>query len=486
VIRATATFLAIVGALVLATAASAEVVPRLADLEIKTSSPYDFDQASRHCTTSTISRETSSAYSGGASLKVHTDDSTCTGPYSRGIFRSNSTRHLVGGDDFWMGMAIYLPSGFYSAHDGYTDLMRVDSYVYDNSSNVPYDDRAEINFASWGNDNLYVRAARGGTVRTLLGPLSPSALPEGKWNWVEVHVKLSATGGTAYTELKVNGSSLGSSKTANLFAGAAPLNRLRYGIVSTESPGSGDLTAYVDRASLTTTERGPLSQSPPPPPEEPAPAPGSGPTRIGFWRLDETGGTTAADATGNAPGAYLNGPALGVPRLSSSGFGTAVSFDGVNDQVEIAPANPLNVSEEVSIEAWCKAYEFNGSVAQRYGAYELRPQPNGNLIWRIWIDGAAQSLTAGAGKVSTGQAHHIAGTYDGERMDLYLDGARVATQAMSGPIAQGTGYPLYIGRNANANTYFGGTIDDVAIYSGALSAATVLDHFQRGTLLGQP
>lgn len=491
-IRATTTFLAIVG-LLAPPAANAEIAPRLADLEAQTASPYEFDQVSKHCSTSAITRVTGLAYSGSASLKAHTQNSeTCSGPYARGIFRANSTQHLVEGSDFWFGAAIYLPAGFYAAHTGYTDLLRVDSYVHDDGTSVPYSERAEINFASWSNDSLYVRAARGGTARTLIGPISPASLPEGKWNWVEVHVKLSSAGGTAYTELKVNGSSLGSSKTANLFAGAAPLNRLRYGIVSANSAGSGNLTVYIDRASLSASERGPVSRSTAPSSEEPASEPEPEPSEsnpvvetIGLWPLDEISGTAVDDATGSSPGTYVNGPTLGVSGIDSDGVGTAVSFDGVDDYVEIASNPALDPSEGLTVEAWCKAGAYSGSLVQRVKAYELRPQPNGNLIWRIWIDGARETLTAGRGTVSTGRVHQLVGTYDGTKMRLYLDGYEVASRNASGPPDRGTTDPLYIARNSRTDTYFGGVVDDVAIYSEALSAATVLEHFRRGTLFGQ-
>lgn len=488
-IRNTAVFLSALLVLAVAATARAEVVPRLADLETSVLYPFEFDQVSRHCATSTATRDTARSYEGVASLRVHAESNpSCEGPFSRGIFNANFSRHLVEGDDFWFGAAIYLPAGFYAAHDGYTDLLRIDSYVSDTGVNTPYADRAEINFASWSKDSLYMVAARGGTRRTLIGPLSPSALPEGKWNWVEAHVRLSASG-AAYTELKIDGVSRGSSTTPNLFAGAAPFNRLRYGLVSTESDGSGNLTAYFDRASLGTAERGPLQPEQPTPeepaPEQPAPEPGPTPTpaRVSLWRLDEPSGATAGDSTGAAPGLYFNGPTLGAAPLDSSKVGAAVAFDGIDDYVEVAPRPALDLSSSLTVEAWIKADSYEGSVVQRYGAYELRPQPNGNLIWRLWIDGAARSLTAGAGTVSAGQTHHLVGTYDGVTMRLYLDGVQVASQPMSGSVEHDPAQALYIGTNAHTKTYFVGEIDNVSIYSTALSWVEVLEHFRSGTPL---
>jgi hypothetical protein len=456
--------------------ADAAVVPRLAEVESQAASRLDFDQVSTHCTTSTVVRDTTLAYSGSASLKVHTEnDGACSGPYARAIFKANSPHHLVEGDDFWFGAAIYLPTGFYSAHTSYTDLLRVDSYVGDDSTNTPFADRAEINFASWGNDDLYVRAARGSTNRVLIGPISPTELPEESWNWVEVHADLSSANGSAYTELKINGESMGSSETANLFAGAAPLNRLRYGIVSTGTSGSGNLTAYFDRASINRTELGPSTR-------EPTPSETENP--VSLWRLNETGGTKAADTMGVAPGTYVNGPTLAVPGIVGDGVDTAASFDGVNDYVAIAPTAPLNMKDGVTLEAWAKADSLQGSMIRRNNSYELRPRSDGSVLFRVWIGDTARSLTSAADTVSAGDVHHLVGTYDGASMKIYVDGSQVASTPQTGTMTHDDN-TLYIGRNDYSNTYFDGIIDEPAIYSGALSAGTIRDHFEEGKTRGE-
>jgi hypothetical protein len=488
-IRAITTLFVAAGLLASAATANAEVVPRLADLESSTGVPFDFDQVSTRCPTTVAARDTTAAYSGSASLKVHTqNDPACGGAYARGIFRANSTRHLLEGEDFWFGTAIYLPPGFYGAHTGYTDLVRVDSYVNDDSTSVAFADRAEINFASWSSDVLYLRAARGSIQQTLIGPISPSALPEGSWNWVEVHVTLSPLFGIARTELKINGRSIGVSRVANLFVGAAPFNRLRYGLVSTNSSGSGDLTAYFDRASIDSTERGPLVATPEPEPEptpepepEPTPEPEPEPTLpeslVGLWRLDEASGSLANDATGNAPGAYVNGPTLGVGGIAGGHAGTAASFDGIDDHVAIAPTAPLDLTDGLTLEAWVEADTFRGSMIQRNNSYELRPQGNGNVLFRVWIDGTMQSLAAGVETVSPGDVHHLVATYDGVSMKIYVDGSLAASRAQAGPISHDDSSPLYVGRNVRMDTYFRGIVDEVSIYSEALSAGAIFDRF---------
>lgn len=312
-------------ALLLAATAQAVVVSRVGDMETGAASPFDFDQITTQCPTSVAARETALGYSGSSSLIVHTEnDPACEGAYARGIIREEAPNHLLEGDELSIEAAVFLPSGFYEAHSGYTDLIRADSYVRDDGSNTPFADRAEINFASWDNDEIHVRAARGGSSANLIGPLPPSVLPEGSWNLVELHLRLGAIDGSALTELRINDQLLGSSASANLFAGAEPLNRVRFGIVSTNSTGSGNLTAYFDRATIrdigTSPEPKPGS---PPAPEEPGPPDDAGPPEEPGENAPEEPAEGApsnpvGDESGEAPTKEPNGQLEGEPPASDS------------------------------------------------------------------------------------------------------------------------------------------------------------------------
>jgi len=68
---------------------------------------------------------------------------------------------------------------------------------------------------------------------------------------------------------------------------------------------------------------------------------------------------------------------------------------------------------------------------------------------------------------------HLAFSYDGATLRLYINGVQVGTQALTGPIAASTG-SLRIGGNAVWGEYFKGLIDEVRIYNRALSAGEIL------------
>ena len=67
---------------------------------------------------------------------------------------------------------------------------------------------------------------------------------------------------------------------------------------------------------------------------------------------------------------------------------------------------------------------------------------------------------------------HIAFTYDGTTQRLYVNGTQVATKATTGAI-QTTNNPLWIGGNQPYGEYFNGLIDEVRVYSRALSQSEI-------------
>ena len=63
---------------------------------------------------------------------------------------------------------------------------------------------------------------------------------------------------------------------------------------------------------------------------------------------------------------------------------------------------------------------------------------------------------------------HVALTYDGAKLRLYVNGTQVATTAASGAV-QSSSSPLWIGGNQPYGEYFQGLIDEVRVYNRALT-----------------
>ena len=205
---------------------------------------------------------------------------------------------------------------------------------------------------------------------------------------------------------------------------------------------------------------------------------------VSYWRLGETSGTAAADQRAANPGTYLGTPALGAASLlNTDTTNKSVRFDGVNDAVRVADANSLDFTNRITLEAWIKpnllpaAGNFT-SIVSKAESYSL--QFNGpRLEFTVIQNGTRKRLQAPAGSIATGQTYHVVGTFDGTTQRLYLNGAQVASVALSGS-ATVTPSTLDVGSWNGSSEFFNGTIDDVSVYNKALTATRVSAHYTAG------
>jgi hypothetical protein len=205
----------------------------------------------------------------------------------------------------------------------------------------------------------------------------------------------------------------------------------------------------------------------------------------GYWRLGETSGATAVDSTGGSNGSYVNGATLGAPSLLASDSGNAAArFDGVNDFVAIPNTTALSLTSAVTVEAWVKPSAIPASgafatVVTKAEAYSL--QFNGpRLEFTIIQSGVRHRVQAAAGAVTSGNIYHVVGTYDGSTQRLYINGSQAASAGLTGAISTNTN-PVRIASWDGSGEYLSGVVDEVAIYSTALSSARVANHYANGT-----
>ncbi len=90
-----------------------------------------------------------------------------------------------------------------------------------------------------------------------------------------------------------------------------------------------------------------------------APPPGTAP--VGAWGFDETSGTTVTDGSGRGN----NGTIAGATRTTSGRFGSALTFDGINDWVTVADSASLDLSTRATLEAWVNPTALGVRLADR-------------------------------------------------------------------------------------------------------------------------
>ena len=194
---------------------------------------------------------------------------------------------------------------------------------------------------------------------------------------------------------------------------------------------------------------------------------------VAAYGFNESKGTVAADATGKGH----TGTITNATWTSSGRFGSALTFNGSSSRVTVAHASDLNLTTGMTLEAWVFPTTTSGvrdilikegSGVDIYNLYarNWRGRPESNI------------LTGGTNRTAEGTAlaanawTHVAGTYDGTTLRLYINGVQAASTTVSGPIASSTG-PVRIGGNSLWGEYFQGRIDEVRIYNRALSQAEI-------------
>jgi fibronectin type 3 domain-containing protein len=191
---------------------------------------------------------------------------------------------------------------------------------------------------------------------------------------------------------------------------------------------------------------------------------------VAAYGFEEASGTAVLDGSGNANTGTLAGPT----RSASGRFGAALSFDGVNDVVNVPDATSLDATTALTLEAW-----VNPTAATNWRTVILKEQPAG-MAYGLYANTdtnrpsahAYTSAEYGPAPVATGAWTHLAATYDGAALRLYVNGTQVSSRSLSGAITISSG-ALRIGGNAIWGEYFAGRIDEVRIYRRTLAPAEV-------------
>ncbi len=181
---------------------------------------------------------------------------------------------------------------------------------------------------------------------------------------------------------------------------------------------------------------------------------------VGLWRLDQFESTTVSDGSPNDLDGQLIGSPL--PTLSGSGPDKALTFDGVQNEVQIPDTPALTPRHVVTVAAWVKASrEAEGVLVGKWpakgmqGSYTLSLL-EGYLVMELSVGGVYRPLISSTAIEDEGW-HYVAAVYDGFEARLYLDGVRVSTTHTGGKLDV-VGEPLVMG-------HFQGSLRNVRLFS---------------------
>jgi hypothetical protein len=194
---------------------------------------------------------------------------------------------------------------------------------------------------------------------------------------------------------------------------------------------------------------------------------------VAAFGFNEGSGVQTHDASGQG-----NTGTISSATWSAAGkYGSALSFNGTSAWVTVADAASLDLTNGMTIEAWVNPTSNAGwqtiVLKEKYGglAYSLY-SANGSSRPAGYVYTTSELGLAGTAALPLNTWTHLAVTFNGTTMRMFVNGVEVSTRALTGSIVV-SDQPLRIGGNALVGEYYRGMIDEVRVYNRALTAAEI-------------
>ncbi len=203
---------------------------------------------------------------------------------------------------------------------------------------------------------------------------------------------------------------------------------------------------------------------------------------LGHWTFNERGLAAVLRDTSGNPG--MDAKATGSLRRVRGVHGSALELRGQHGlRVEGIKHSEL---AKITFSAWTMPADLSG-----FREIFRQECPN-RLLFSFQEDGTVLSLGLNVGdylecdatinpaQVLDGAWHHCAATFDGRMIRVYLDGKEIGATERPGKIAVQPGAPAFIGSSGGSGEHFQGAMDDLRIYTDALSPEEIASLYRGG------
>ncbi|MEM7392471.1 MAG: LamG-like jellyroll fold domain-containing protein, partial [Verrucomicrobiota bacterium] len=176
-------------------------------------------------------------------------------------------------------------------------------------------------------------------------------------------------------------------------------------------------------------------------------------------------------------GIVLSRP-FSVDNCDGAASGTALEFEGINDEVVVGDNPSLSITGVITVEAWIKPtiLGVDQGIVEKWdmldGGYALRLLSGGNIKFATLDEENTFDSVNGITAVQPGVWTHVAGVFNGSSLEVYVNGVLDNVNASSRNPKDGFS-PLRIGMRWNMTLPFNGCIDDVRIWSIVRSQADI-------------
>lgn len=210
----------------------------------------------------------------------------------------------------------------------------------------------------------------------------------------------------------------------------------------------------------------------------------------GYWKLDGNSNDSLGVSNGvDGTVSYVTGKiSQGVTGLT----GWAVSL-GINAQIKPTAA--------ITVAGWFKWTSFQANARALSDWHQSGVADRWILTLENGAGGDVEVIVGNLNEVSvvvlhlgtglagnvlvTGTWYHLAFTYDGSTVRAYRDGVQVDSASLSG-VMNGGGPAVRIGTQAEAGNTMDGIVDEVGIWSRALTGAEMTELYNSGTGVQYP
>ena len=208
---------------------------------------------------------------------------------------------------------------------------------------------------------------------------------------------------------------------------------------------------------------------------------------VGMWLLDDGNGATATDASGKGNIGQL----VGNPKWVAGKFGGALEFDG-DDRVDCGDIDGVDGFTSLTALAWCRWDGGAGGLTAPArvvskqdpnkgdkGPFSLGSGWNAHKL-TFWINFGQWAGVHSVTDIDDGEWHHVAGSYDGNGLKVYVDGVEEAENNVGKVTGGSTPEHVAIGSDGFGREFWKGIIDEVALFNSALTEDDIGEIMNKG------